>query len=120
MKGRAVLWAVDVSGLVGFDTEEYQKTLNRQWRPGEKAYSSIPAANVMGHAFFEKCGGSDQGGWTFKIPADAKWTWRSGWEPPLGFANIKGRSARARDYATAQLEAWRGVERVITGAYDFA
>jgi hypothetical protein len=120
MRGRAVLWAVDVSGLVGFDTEEYQKTLNRQWRPGEKAFSRIPAGNVMGHVFFEKCGGSEQGGWTFKIPADAKWTWRSGWEPPLGFANIRGRSYQARDYATAQLEAWRGVERVIGGAYDFA
>lgn len=121
-EGEAVLWATDVSGLVGFDTEEYQKTLggNKQWRPGEKAFSRIPPSNVIGYVRFQKLGTSSAGGWKFKIPADARWTFRPSWEPPLGIRNLRSRSDQVRDYVTAQLEAWRGVEHTISGAFDFA
>lgn len=117
--GPAVLWAVDVSGLVGFDTEEHQKSLNgnRQWRPGEKAYYSIPPANVIGYVRMEKLGTSSQGGWSFKIPANAAWTYRRGWQPPI--LESGGRETKVRKYITDQLNAWRG-EHTIDGAYDFA
>lgn len=121
-EGDAVLWATDVSGLVGFDTEQYQQTLegNKQWRPGEKAFCRIPSGNVIGYVKFKKLGAPAAGGWKFQIPPDARWKLLPGWEAPLGVRNIRGRTDQVRDYITAQLEAWRGVEHTITGAYDFA
>ncbi len=119
--GPAVLWAVDVSGLVGFDTEKYQTTLGhgRQWRPGEKAYLRIPPANLIGYLRFEKRGVPDTtGGWKFMIPDDASWTFCGGWGAMGGSSS--GRADRVKGYVLSQLTAWRGVEHTISGAFDFA
>lgn len=119
-EGEAVLWAVSVSGLVGFDTETYQTTLgaDRQWRPGEKAFMRIPPGNVIGHVRFRKTGTPGaQGGWKFQIPGDAEWKMTPGWASPK-----TGRhgDSQIRAYLKSQLEAWRGPEHTISGAFDFA
>ena len=121
MEDEALLWAVDVRGLIGFDTETYQTTLgaNRQWRPGEKAYKKIPVANLIGHVRMQKTGAPEGGGWRFRIPAPAAWTFLGDWNRP-GQMNAGSRELRVRDYVNAQLAAWSGPERIISGAYDFA
>jgi hypothetical protein len=115
----AVLWALDVRGLRGFDTETYQKTLpaNKQWRPGEKAYKTVPKANVIAHVLFNKRGAAAEGGWRFQIPIGATWTFHGDWAraPSAG-----SREDKVRKYVVAQLEAWRGPQHDIDGAYDFA
>jgi len=129
LKDPAVLWATDISGLVGFDTEAHQLTLpNRNWRPGEKAYMWIPPARVIGYVRFEKLGCTGAGGWKFKIPANATWTFLPGWDPnaqprpgPGSFAQASPlHSSQKVEYVVAQLEAWRGVEYEIAGTFDFA
>src|SRR5262249_40673090 len=122
------MWAVDVGATVGFDTEAHQLTLpNRNWRPGEKAYMWIAPAQVIGYVVFEKLGDTPGGGWKFKFPATAAWTFLPGWDPRSGGRVGSGSlqvnrfySARKVEYAIAQLEAWRGVEFEIGGAFDFA
>lgn len=119
--GPAVLWATDVHGLMGFDTEKYQTTLGagRQWRPGEKAYLRIPPANIIAYVRFEKRGVPDAtGGWKFHIDAAAHWTFVGSWGAISGATDV--RVARVKDYVTKQLDAWKGTERTISGAYDFA
>jgi hypothetical protein len=117
----AVLWAVDVRGLIGFDTETYQTTLgaNRQWRPGEKAYKKIPVSRLIGYTRFDKTGAPPEGGWRFRIPAPAAWTFIGDWNRPAQM-NPGSREARVVAYVNAQLAAWAGPERTISGAYDFA
>lgn len=115
--GQAVLWCVDVQELLGFDTEKHQTTLagNRQWRPGEKAYKKIPKGNVIGYVKFDKLGCDAAGGWRFRIAADATWTFVNGWD-----RLTSTRSAAVMTYVKQQLNAWRGPQRDIAGAYDFA
>jgi hypothetical protein len=115
----AVLWAVDVRGLRGFDTETYQKTLpgNKQWRPGEKAYKLVPKGNVIAHVLFHKRGCSGEGGWRFQIPTGSAWTYHGEWARP---ATAGSREAKIRGYIESQLAAWSGPQHDIDGAYDFA
>jgi hypothetical protein len=112
MVGRALLWAVDVTGLIGFDTEQYQTTLgaDRQWRPGEKAYMRIPPSNVIAYVPIRKLGEpvGGRGGWSFSIERDAQWTWGRHRALPA-----------QRTYIEAMLDAWKGTH-TIPGAYDFA
>ena len=118
MEDTAVMWAVDVAGLRAFDTEAYQMTQNRQWRPGEKAYKNIPSNKVMGYMLFNKLGAPAAGGWQFRIPDGTTWTFLGDWANAGGDAT--SREARMRAYANAQLAAWSGADRTIAGAYDFA
>jgi len=115
---QAVLWAVDVAGLIGFDTEGHQLQLegNKQWRPGEKAFKKIPVSRIMGYVKFNKLGCSGMGGWKFSIPADAEWTFIGNFRGLTG----SSREAQAVKYVTDQLVAWRGVDHTISGAFDFA
>jgi hypothetical protein len=115
----ALLWAVDVRGLRGFDTEKYQTTLpaNKQWRPGEKAYKTVPKGNVIAHVLFNKRGADSGGGWRFQIPAGSTWTFHGDWARPIAGGS---REAKVRDYVVAQLAAWCGPQHDISGAYDFA
>ncbi|MGG5888319.1 hypothetical protein ACLF3G_14385 [Falsiroseomonas sp. HC035] len=115
----AVLWAVDVRGLRGFDTETYQMTLagNKQWRPGEKAYKLVPKGNVIAHVLFNKRGCSGAGGWRFQIPGGSTWTYHGEWAKPAASGS---REAKVRGYIESQLAAWSGPQHEIDGAYDFA
>lgn len=118
MEDEAMLYCVDVRGLIGFDTEMHQIGINRQWRPGEKAYKKIPKGNVIGHVRFRKTGAPAGGGWRFQIPANAEWTFVNGWD--LAPTSGGSREALVRSYVTGQLLAWRGPERTISSAFDFA
>ena len=105
-QGTVCLWAVDVTGLSGFDTEKYQNSLggDKQWRPGEKAYRMIPKERVIGYIKVNRQGApSDGGGWKFQIPHDMAWTFLNG-------------TAAQRYYCTTELEAWRGPAHVVSGA----
>jgi hypothetical protein len=106
----AYLWAVDVTDLVGFDTEEYQvgKPGSRQWRPGEKAFREVPANKLLAWVKFWKRGDTPGGGWKFLIPAHAQWTIVGNVTPAV------------RRYIDGELDAWRGKEHFIPPAYDFA
>lgn len=103
------LWAVDVQGLIGFDTEQYQLNLpgNRNWRPGEKAYRAIPAGNVIGYARIKRYRGSDQGGWSFEVSPTARWQFING-------------TNDQRDYCRNELGAWAGKRWTVSGDWDFA
>jgi hypothetical protein len=105
----ALLWAVDVSGLTGFDTEAKQLSIARTkvWRPGEKAFQKIPPERLIGYVKIRKMGQPGKGGWTFDIEPDARWNWL-------------GAGSRAqREYCEGELNAWRGCH-YIPGAWDFA
>ncbi len=108
------VWAVNCSNLVGFDTEAYQVGLTaqglkpKQWRPGEKAFEFIPAANVLGYVQIDKRGAPAAGGWSFDVPANANWTW-------TGAPTVKQRA-----YIEDELAAWRGGSYTIPPEYDFA
>ncbi len=118
----AVLWAVDCYLNRGFDTEQLQLDLGtRNWRPGEKAYESIPRSDVIGYVEILRTGSAPggHGGWTFRIPNDAKWTYLPGWEPPFMTTTNKSRESRARDYIEEQLKAWRGADHTIANEFDF-
>ncbi len=107
---KVIMWALDVSGLTGFDTEQYQinngLSLNGPWRPGEKCFARIEPARVLGSLVFTKRG-DEKGGWSFEIGADAQWDLRA-----------PGKAGQ-RDYIQAELAAWRGVRADVPTAYDF-
>lgn len=105
----AVLWAVDCSGLNGFDTEGHQNALpnSRQWRPGEKAFQAIPAGRMLGWVPVRRHGAPAGGGWSFAIHHTAQWTF-TGQPTP-----------RQRAYLVGELAAWRG-NHTIPAAWDFA
>lgn len=110
-KGKVILWALDVAGLTGFDTEAYQlgtKTANGPWRPGEKCFPRIDEKRVLGWTLVDKDGFEGKGvGWRFSIPRDAKWQ-NSAFPTP----------AQAQ-YIEEELGAWRGATVVVPGTYDF-
>lgn len=105
----AYLWAVDCSDLVGFDTEAYQTAQagSRSWRPGEKAFQSIPKENIIGYVKFNKRGDDSQGGWKFNIAQNAAWTY------------LREPNKTVKDYIEGELNAWRG-DHAIPPKYDFA
>jgi len=108
--GLCYLWAVDCLSLDGFDTEGYQLGLGgaRQWRPGEKAFPSIPAARVLGYVQIDRRGAPATGGWRVDISKDAKWT-------------LTGSpSVAQRVYMEDELAAWRGGSYTIPATFDFA
>jgi hypothetical protein len=115
----ALLWAVDVGGLIGYDTEDHQVRLGRQWRPGEKAFKRIAPSRLIGYARFNKLGAPPEGGWRFKIPTGTTWTFLNAYANP-GSYNQNSREAQIRSYVTNQLTAWSGPDRTISGAFDFA
>lgn len=119
MEDEALLWAVDIAGLRGFDTERYQMEGGRQWRPGEKAYKIVPKSKVIGYVKFRKLGAPPEGGWRFRVPLGAAWTFVGDWANTNSTSSTS-REAQVRAYMTAQLTAWSGPDRTITGAYDFA
>jgi hypothetical protein len=108
--GTFYLWAVDVLALNGFDTENYQLGLpnSRQWRPGEKAYPSIPSGKVLAYVQIDRRGAPARGGWRFDIAKDANWIWIV--VPPVN----------KRIYIENELAAWRGGSYTIPPDYDFA
>jgi hypothetical protein len=104
------LWAVDVTGLLGFDTEKHQlaQSGNKNWRPGEKAYQSIPKNKVIGYVIIERSNDTAKGGWKFKIPQGSTWTFLGG-------------SKDQQDYCTRELAAWASpTDYIVEGKYDFA
>jgi hypothetical protein len=110
-KGQVILWALDVSGLVGFDTEKYQdkhKTANGAWRPGEKCFPRIDETRILGWVLVDKLGNGNNG-WEFSLPLDAKWGANTG----------KGNLAQ-RTYIEEELAVWRGTKVSVSTAYDFA
>lgn len=108
--GTCYLWAVDCSDLLGFDTEGYQLGLpnSRQWRPGEKAFPSIPVANLMGYIEIDRRGAPAEGGWRVNVDTTAAWTF-------TGAPSVK-----QRKYLEDELAAWRGGRYTIPPEYDFA
>jgi hypothetical protein len=119
MEDDALIWAVDVGGMIGFDTEAYQKLIGRHWRPGEKAYKFVNPSRVIGYARFTKLGAPGAGGWSFKIAPGTTWTLVGNW---AGAANALAgsREAKVITYINDQLTAWAGADRTISGAFDFA
>lgn len=108
--GPAYLWAVNCTYLPGFDTEGHQIGLPnaRQWRPGEKAFSFIPASRVIGYVEIQRNGAPPTGGWRFQIAPGATWTY------------INAVSNQQRAYIEAELAAWRGGNYTIPNTFDFA
>ena len=108
--GRSYLWAVNCGPLLGFDTENYQLGLHgaKQWRPGEKAFQFIPAANVLGYVQIDRRGAPSGGGWMVDFPKDASWVY-------TGAPSVKQRM-----YMEDELAAWRGGSYTIPAAFDFA
>jgi len=108
--GLFYLWAVNCGPLLGFDTEEYQLGLpnSRQWRPGEKAFPFIPAANLLAYVQVDRRGAPSGGGWMFDLNTGAQWTF-------VGSPTVK-----QRKYLEDELAAWKGGSYTIPPAYDFA
>jgi len=108
--GKAVLWAIDVAGLVGYDTEDWQLRNPAAgagpWRPGEKCFPRVPKDNILGYIVIDKMGDVG-GGWKFSVPRGAKWE-------GAGFP----RPAQAR-YMEEELAAWAGVTATVPTLYDF-
>lgn len=115
----ALIWAVDVGGMIGFDTEAYQKLTGRHWRPGEKAYKFVQPSRVIAYARFNKLGAPETGGWKFQIPTGTNWTFVGNWSGAAS-ASAGSREAKVVAYINDQLAAWSGPDRTITGAFDFA
>lgn len=110
-KGQACyLWAVDCSGLLGFDTEQYQINLpgSRNWRPGEKAFQAIPPERLIGYIPVRRHGCPGQG-WSFSIDSTTSWT-----------LIHKVGDLRKREYINGELDAWKGRKHNIPGTHDFA
>ncbi|HUB13997.1 MAG TPA: hypothetical protein VMB34_18755 [Acetobacteraceae bacterium] len=110
-----VLWAVDVLGLTGCDTEDHQVQLGgEQWRPGEKAYEQVPANCLVAYVVIQRTGlGPDGKGWKFAIDSQAQWTMSSYWD-------AKGRYGPVKRYIDGLLTAWRGKEHALPQTMDFA
>ncbi len=109
--GQVILWALDVSGLIGFDTEKYQdqnKTANGAWRPGEKCFPRIDESRILGWVLVDKLGNGNNG-WEFQLPANAKW----------GKTQAQPKTAQAL-YIEEELAAWAGTKVRVPTAYDFA
>lgn len=108
--GTFYLWAVNCTFLPGFDTEAYQTALPgaKQWRPGEKAFSKIPATRVAAYVAINRLGAPPEGGWRVEIPANAAW-------------NVVGNiSQEQRNYINGELDAWKGGTYTIPNTFDFA
>lgn len=106
------LWAVDCSGMNGFDTEQYQLNIgggSRNWRPGEKAFREIPVNRLLGYIPVKRHGVGDQNGWSFSIDKNTDWK--------LIHKEI---DYRKRDYINGELKAWRGRVHHIPTSQDFA
>lgn len=108
--GFAVLWAIDVSGLVGYDTENWQLAHrdagNGPWRSGEKCFARIARERVIGHVVIEKLG--DANGWNFRVPHDARWS-----------AKVSQAKDAQRKYVEEELTAWRGTTARVSTYFDF-
>jgi hypothetical protein len=110
-KGKVILWALNVGGLIGFDTEKYQdkhKTANGSWRPGEKCFPRIDEKRILGWVLVTKLGNGNDG-WEFSVPQDAKWG-TTGGTP----------SKEQKQYIDEELAAWAGTTVSVPTAYDFA
>ena len=111
-EGDVLLWAVDVRGLNGFDTERYQLD-NRSfgsgpWRPGEKCFGRIEANRILGWVIISKLGFNGQNvGWKFSIAKDASW------------GNVGNGTSEQRAYMVEELAAWRDSEVTVPTEYDF-
>ena len=110
-----VLWAVDVLGLTGCDTEQHQVALgDEQWRPGEKAYEKIAANRLVAHIAIQRTGlGPGDKGWKFHIPSATQWRMSSFWD-------AQGRYGAVKRYLDGLLAAWKGREHAIPQTMDFA
>ncbi|MEA2079262.1 MAG: hypothetical protein U9P00_05280, partial [Pseudomonadota bacterium] len=57
-EGQALLWAVNVTQLVGYDTEDWQlrnpEAGAGPWRPGEKCFGKIPEKDILGYVVVDK------------------------------------------------------------------
>ena len=109
------LWAVNCEGLRGFDCERQQLINNRQWRPGEKAFHSIPPERIIAFVKVKRFGvpvdpatNLRQGGWIFEIDANANWEF------------IHYPTPGKLKYIQAELNAWKGIRHTIPAAFDFA
>jgi hypothetical protein len=107
--GFAVPWAIDVSVLVGYDTENWQLAHRNAghgpWRSGEKCFAKISAERVIGHVIIEKLG--DAGGWNFRVPNDARWS-----------AKVSQAKEAQREYVEEELTAWRGTTARVNTHFD--
>jgi hypothetical protein len=111
-EGDVLVWAVDVRGLNGFDTERYQVDNkgygSGPWRPGEKCFGRIEANRILGWVIVSKLGFTGQNvGWKFSVPADASW------------GGIGNGTAEQRSYMVEELAAWRDTDVTVPTEYDF-
>jgi hypothetical protein len=106
------LFALNCQRLKGFDTEARQRQCSgRIWRPGEKAFGSIPQRRVIAHVKIKRLGGSSTGGFSFRIDPAEKWAVTS---------HHGGADSAQIKYIESELDAWKGPRRDIEGRYDFA
>jgi hypothetical protein len=110
-KGNVALWAIDVSGLVGYDTEAWQLANPAlgagPWRPGEKCFARIGPERIIGHIVIEKLG-DEGGGWKFRVPKEAQWS-----------AKVSQAKGEQRKYIEEELTAWRDTFASVNTQYDF-
>lgn len=108
--GPALMWALDVTDLTGYDTEGWQLSNPGAgagpWRPGEKCYAKVPADRILGYVVIEKQG-DEGGGWKFTVPRGSKWQ-------SVGFPTI----AQGK-YIEEELAAWDGITSTVPTLYDF-
>lgn len=107
-EGVYYLWAVDCSGLMGFDMEAEQHARHRPWSPGEKAFMAIPRECILGWVQVTRLGPRVMGnGWDFSIAANATWNM------------VRYPRPTQLTYMQQELVAWRGGPHHIPPTYDF-
>jgi len=105
-----ILWAINCRGLLGFDTEESQYGLadaTKRWRPGEKAFGTIPPGRAIGYVRIRRTGGQAGVNSTVAIDPTASWTFLSAWH-----------HSEKATYVSDELDAWRG-SRSIPSSMDW-
>jgi hypothetical protein len=115
--GNVYLFAVKPSNRA-YDTEKYQQQRGNAavWRPGEKLWPSVAAADVLAYVKIQKTGplNDEMGGWKARV-LDDRWTYRG------GMAGIFGMSSAVTNYLVAELaDLQPGTEVSYPGdEYDF-
>ncbi len=103
------LFAVNCTGLLGYDTEHFQIQHNALWRPGEKAFATVPRDQVIAYVKLKRTGGEAGSNWKFQLDAGTTWI-------PINPA-----SDEVQRYIDEELSAWAtGQEWIIDGpTFDF-
>lgn len=103
------LFACQCTGLLGVDTEAWQQAQVgvNLWRPGEKAFLSIPAGNIIGYTTLERRPLDATCSWRFRFRTST-WTW------------VNAPSQDIQNYLNDELSCWAANQWYdVPLGYDF-